>query len=247
MGKSLLQSYYCITFAFNTIDILFIRKFSLNVILFITNRTIITGNWKELQTKDGFLLGPHRVRYSNFAPIHKNTSILSRIEFNRKGFIYKFEGLKYWSYEPSGRQWKGGQNGEDLKYLLIPTGFNAVFHNGMANNSMMIGVSCHRDEMRHLLSNNWRLILIGFQVFYYLIKDYYLEPAKGYDTKGYKGGRDGENFPAVITADFSLFASNSQDGYEVYIFREDKYCFRSQKLKSGQYVIIQFIDYLFRT
>ncbi len=116
MRKWLLQSYYCITYAYNIIDILFNRKFSLNVILFITNRTIITGNWKEFQPKDGFLLGPYRVWYSNFAPIHKNTSILSRIEFNRKGFIYKFEGLKYWSYEPSGRQWKGGQNGEDLKY-----------------------------------------------------------------------------------------------------------------------------------
>ncbi len=71
-------------------------------------------------------------------------------------------------------------------------------------------------EMRHFLSNNLRLILIGFQVFYYLIKDCYLVPAKDYDTKGYEGGRDGENFPADITTDFLLFASNSQDGYEIY-------------------------------
>jgi hypothetical protein len=80
-----------------------------------------------------------------------------------------------------------------------------------------------------------------------LIKDYYLKPAKGYDTKGYEGGRDGENFLADITAAFSRFVSNSQDGYEVHIFREDKYCFRSQKLKSGLQVIIQFNERLFRT
>jgi hypothetical protein len=72
-------------------------------------------------------------------------------------------------------------------------------------------------------------------------------PVKGYDTKVYEGRKDSENFPAVITADFSLFASNSQDRYEVYNFREDKYCFRSQKLKSGQQFIIQLIECLFRT
>ncbi len=111
------------------------------MILFITNRTIITGNRKELPPKRAFCWVRTESGIQTSLQFIKTLQFFLALNCNRKGFIYKFEGLKYWSYEPSGRQWKRGQNEEDLS---IPTGFNAVFHNGMANNSMMIEVSGHR-------------------------------------------------------------------------------------------------------
>jgi hypothetical protein len=104
---------------------------------------------KGLPDREGFVFGPFPIWYQNFAPIHRNTSTLTCIECNRKGYVYKFQGLRFWSWEPSGRQWMGGKDGEKFKYLPITansnaTGFNAVFHNGLPNNPMMIGISGNR-------------------------------------------------------------------------------------------------------
>ncbi len=65
------------------------------------------------------------------------------------------------------------------------------------------------------------------------------------EKKGYIGGQFGENFPPDIDAAFTW--PDSKGGFNIYMFREDKYCLRGFSApKSGNYVSIQsFSDQFF--
>jgi len=56
---------------------------------------------------------------------------------------------------------------------------------------------------------------------------------------GHIGGKDGENFPADLSAAFSWPAEDPKDGYIAYLFKRDKFCKRTKKLMSRKKVSLQ--------
>ena len=148
------------------------------------------------------------------APVGPEASILSCLVCNRKAHLYKFEQGKFWAWMSHGVPFKTTSKGTAFK-PHPKSGFDTVFHNGKASEPLMIGLK-------------------GKQVFYYSTKEYEIKVHPKYGTKGYDGGKNGENFPEGVDASFTWPTLNEGDGYFVYLFKGDKYCRRKEKLESGK-------------
>ncbi|XP_054157919.1 uncharacterized protein LOC128956252 [Oppia nitens] len=173
-----------------------------------------------LPDRVGFLRSPKQqpIVWENFGKLSHRTHVVSCFTGNRRGYVYKFEGNRLWAWSTSAAQWIGGKDGQQFK--LMPTdadptnGFDIVFHNGLKDNPQLIA-------------------MIGNKVYYYSTKQYYITLAEDTEASGHPNGKYGENFPTGVDAAFS-WPSDDGNGYLIFFFKKDKYCFRKDKLESGK-------------
>ena len=166
-----------------------------------------------LPDRVGTVTKAHKIEVPFLGPVSSKASIMTCLQCNRKAYLYKFESGKFWAWMPNGYPFKTTANGTPFNYNT--EGFDAVFHNGKEDEPLMIGLK-------------------GRQVFYFSTKEYEIGLSPKYGSKGYEGGKNGENFPDGITAALSWPALTAEDGYYVFLFKGDKYCRRKEKLSSGQ-------------
>lgn len=160
----------------------------------------------------GLLSDAKKILIPYLGPVLPTASLMTCLECNRKGYLFKFEQGKVWSWVPNGVPWKTNAKGRDF---LKNQDFDTVFHNGRSDEPLMIGIK-------------------GKQVFYYSTKEYEIEESPEHGLKGYEGGKNKENFPTGVNASFSWTPRISDEGYYVFFFRGDKYCRRKEVLASGQ-------------
>jgi hypothetical protein len=164
----------------------------------------------------GYLWGPFKIWYQYLAPIQNNTKVVTILEGVLQRNTYKFEKHYWIGYNATGNLIVGSSVG--IYWNKIPAnGYDAIFDTGNATKPLVIGLHTNLTQSKKNSIVSYLSIIDG--------------KLSGGPTDT-PGGLYGEIFPSELSAAFSWPSKDSSDEYLVYLFKKDKFCLRSNKLKT---------------